>query len=243
MDHDLFELFTEYSGLTAAEVRTAAASYAAFNQNDWRGCEGKTWEQRALQFYGRADGYVFDLINANQSKSRLRAIYEQFGHYPWFLRSGPEVLEFGGGMGLACSILRDLGRKVTYVDVEGPVARFARWYFAKTGQQDIEMLMTPTDRLLLPAGRQWDFIFTDSVIEHLVDPEATVETLAQAVRPGGVLYLLIDAHTVDPRFPMHRHVHLEQLLQGAPALASLDHVLHDGDGLNVFRRPAPVLAV
>ncbi len=243
MDHDLFDLFARYSGLTAEEVRTAAASYAAFNQSAWQDCAGETWEQRALQFYGRADGYVFDLINSNRSKSRLRAVYEQFGHFAWFERSGPEVLEFGGGLGLGCSILRDLGRKVTYVDVEGPVARFARWYFDQTGQRDIEMLITPVDRLVLPPNRKWDFIFTDSVIEHLVHPVATVDTLAEAIRPGGVLYLLIDAHTVDPRFPMHRHIHIDELLRGSTTLSSLEHVLHDGDGLNVFRRPLAPVAV
>jgi hypothetical protein len=75
------------------------------------------------------------------------------------------------------------------------------------------------------------------VIEHLTDPAATVDTLARAVRPGGVLYLIIDAHTVDPRFPMHRHVELRELLAQAPALAAMEHLLHDGDGLNAFRQP------
>lgn len=237
-DHDMFALFAEYSGMALEDVRTAAANYAAFNHAHWRECEGTTWEQRARQFYGLADGYVFDLIHGNRSKAHLRAIYEHFGHWKWFLASGSEVLEFGGGLGLTCSIFRDLGRRVTYVDVEGPVSRFARWYFAKTGQTDIEVLLTPVEKLVLPEGRQWDFVFSDAVIEHLVDPVGTVETLARVVRPGGILYLIVDAHTVDSRFPMHRHVYLDDLLAGSPALSAMEHVVHEGDGLNVFRKPS-----
>ena len=85
-------------------------------------------------------------------------------------------------------------------------------------------------------------INSDSVIEHLVDPGGTVETLAKAVKPGGVLYLLIDAHSVEDGFPMHRHIHIEELLDESPSLRAMDHVLHDGDGYNVFRGRQPALA-
>jgi len=76
---------------------------------------------------------------------------------------------------------------------------------------------------------------SDSVIEHVPDPAATVERLAQAVAPGGLLYLIIDAHEVSPAFPMHQHV--QDLLAAAPTLRALQHVKHDGDLVNAFRRP------
>jgi 2-polyprenyl-3-methyl-5-hydroxy-6-metoxy-1,4-benzoquinol methylase len=135
-------------------------------------------------------------------------------------------------------MLRDEGKSVTYVDVDGPAARFARWYFARCGQADVEQILTPSERLVLPAGRHWDLVFSDSVIEHVPDPAGTVERLAQAVRPGGLLYLIIDAHEVSPAFPMHRHVHLAEILAGAPTLHGMQHVVHDGDGLNAWRAPA-----
>ncbi len=235
IEGDLFHLFAEYSGMSVDEVLGAASNYAAFNRYHWSECGGQTWEERAKEFYGLADGYVFDLLNSNRSKAHLQAIYERYGHWPWILRSGADVLEFGGGLGLTCSIFRELGRRVTYVDVDGPVSRFARWYFARTGQEEIEVVLTAPEKLVLAAGRQWDFIFSDSVIEHVLDPVGIVETLARAVRPGGILYLIIDAHTVDPRFPMHRHMYIEELLAASPALAGMEHVLRDGDGLNVFR--------
>jgi hypothetical protein len=36
---------------------------------------------------------------------------------------------------------------------------------------------------------------------------------------------------------MHRHVYLQELLDGAPALRAMEHVLHEGDVHNVFRQP------
>jgi 2-polyprenyl-3-methyl-5-hydroxy-6-metoxy-1,4-benzoquinol methylase len=238
MAEDLFQLFAEYSGMPVADIQKAAADYGLFNQYHWSECTGKTWEERASEFYGIANGYIFDLLNSNRSREHLLSIYQHYGHWPWLRDSGHEVLEFGGGLGLTSSIFRELGRRVTYVDVDGPVSRFARWYFERTGQQDIEMIMTPPETLVLPAGREWDFIFSDSVIEHLVDPEGTVDTLARAVRPGGILYLIIDAHNVDPRFPMHRHIHLADLLAKSPTLAAMDHLVHEADTVNVFRNNA-----
>jgi SAM-dependent methyltransferase len=244
MDHDLIELFAEYSGLPVDDVRRGVDAYTAFNAADWDDTPGQTWKQRAEAFYAGAHGYVFDLIHGNRSKEHLLGIWKRFDHLEWIEKSGPQVLEFGGGTGIACSLFRDLGRAVTYLDVPGPVSDFARWYFQRTGQDDIEMLMTPTDRVVLPAGRQWDFVFTDAVLEHLVDPAAAVEVLSRATRPGGILYLIIDAHNVGPAFPMHRHVYLDELLAGAPTLRDMDHLVHDGDGYNVFRQPAraPVTA-
>ncbi len=234
----MFDLFSEYSGMQVDDVRGIVQQYSGVNEFHWQECDGDTWRERVQQFYEIADGYVFDLINANRSKQHLRSIYEKFGHWPWLSKSGPEVLEFGGGLGLACSLFRDLGRKVTYVDIDSSPSRFARWYYQRTQQTDIEMLITPQDALVLPDGRQWDFVFSDAVIEHLVDPASTVDRLARAVRPGGMMYLIIDAHNVGPGFPMHRHVYLDELLEGSPTLRSMQHVIHDGDGLNAFVMPA-----
>ena len=125
MEPDLYELFAEYSGNDVAQIRAAAADYATTNLLNWEQTPGDSWEERAHNFYGIAEGYVFDLLNANRSRDFLVQVYQHFGHWEWFQRSGPEVLEFGGGLGLACSIFRGLGRKVTYLDVDGAASRFA----------------------------------------------------------------------------------------------------------------------
>lgn len=41
---------------------------------------------------------------------------------------------------------------------------------------------------------------------------------------------------------MHRHIHIAELLEEVPALRGMEHVLHDGDGYNIFRARQPVLA-
>lgn len=238
-DEHVYQLYAEYTGLPRDLVAECARNFGNFNQVAWRECAGADWEQKAKVFYERSDEYLFDLLYGSQSKAARKQTYERWGHWPWLQSAGPDALEFGGGLGFCCSLLKDAGKNVTYVDVDGPAAKFARWFFLRS-QQDIEIVLTPSDRLVLPEGRQWDLVFSDSVIEHVPDPAATVERLARAVRPGGLLYLIIDAHEVSPAFPMHRHVHLDELLAGAPTLRSLQHVLHQGDGLNAFRAPRPV---
>ncbi len=238
IDEHVFKLYAEYTGLPEALVAQCAQNFGNFNQVTWQECPGDNWLDKAKVYYEQKDEYLFDLLYGSQTKARRRAIYQQYGHWRWMVGAGPEVLEFGGGLGFCCSMLRDAGKRVTYCDVNGPAAKFAQWYFARCGQDDIEIVHTPSHELVLPARRHWDLVFSDSVIEHVPDPALTVERLAQAVRPGGLLYLIIDAHEVSAAFPMHRHVYLKDLLAGAPTLRAMEHVLHDGDGLNAFRRTA-----
>ncbi len=237
VDEHAYKLYAEYTGLPEELIAQAAQNFGNFNQVTWNECHGEGWTDKAKVYYETNDEYLFDLLYGSQTKARRRAIYQQYGHWPWMVGAGPDVLEFGGGLGFCCSLLRDAGKRVTYVDVNGPAARFAKWYFARCGQTDIEQILTPSDRLVLPEGRQWDLVFSDGVIEHVPDPGATVERLARAVRPGGLIYLIIDAHEVSPAFPMHRHVHLDEILAGAPTLRGMQHVRHDGDVLNAWRAP------
>ena len=151
----------------------------------WSECEGATFCDKAKVYYENTDEYLFDLLHGSRSKAWRKQVYQHFGHWKWMTSIGPDVIEFGGGLGLTCSLLRDEGRRVTYCDVDGPAAKFARWYFERTGQRDIEILHTPSSELVLPEGRQWDLVFSDSVIEHVPDPAATVERLARALKPGG----------------------------------------------------------
>ena len=183
---------------------------------------------------------MFDLIHGNKTREHPRRVYQQDGHWDYIVGSGQEVLEFGGGLGMACSIFRDLRRRVTCVDVDGSASQFARWYFFTKGYRDIEVCLVEPQQLVLPADRQWDLVFLDSVIEHLIDPVATVETFARAVRPGWLLYSTIDAHTyahtVDPAFPTHRHIYIDDLIAACPTLMGMSRVRHDGDVANAFRR-------
>lgn len=235
MAEELVACLSEFADMSTEEIEKGAANFAVAGQLEWESTPGDSWEEKAVTFYNSAPGYLFDLVNANRSRRHLEAVYRHYGHWEWFANSGPDVLEFGGGLGVACSIFRELGRRVTYVDVDGPAAQFAAWYFAKNGFTDIEQLLVAPQRLELPAGRQWDLIFTDAVLEHVIDPVATVETLARHVRPGGVLFLNIDAHNVNEQFPMHREIYIADLLAGCPTLAAMAHVRHEGDVTNVFR--------
>ncbi|MGE3354134.1 MAG: class I SAM-dependent methyltransferase [Planctomycetota bacterium] len=235
-DTHVYQLYAEYTNQPVELIAECARNFGNFNQVAWQECAGADWQAKAKVFYERSDEYLFDLLYGSQTRAQRREVYRRFGHWGWLERAGRTAMEFGGGLGFSCSLLRELGKQVTYVDVDGPAARFARWYFERTGQ-DVEVLLTPSDRVVLPSARQWDLVFSDSVIEHVPDPAATVERLAQATAPGGLLYLIIDAHEVSAAFPMHRHVHLEELLAGAPSLRAMEHVLHSGDTLNAFRAP------
>ena len=83
---------------------------------------------------------------------------------------------FGGGLGLFCEIVRELGKEITYVDIPGKVSDFARWRFYKNNIPVNFIIVNPKDRLKL--SDEYDIIFSDAVIEHLTDPEQVVEELS-----------------------------------------------------------------
>ena len=108
MPDDLIRLYAQYSGLSEEEVQKGVNGFTAFNQLEWEVTPGRSWEEKAKTFYRSAHGYVFDLIHGSRSKAHLKRVYEHFGHWDYLLDSGPDVLEFGGGLGLTCALLRDL---------------------------------------------------------------------------------------------------------------------------------------
>lgn len=46
-DHDLVQLFSEYSGLTRDEVIATATRFCDINAMQWAKCPGDSWEERA----------------------------------------------------------------------------------------------------------------------------------------------------------------------------------------------------
>ena len=143
------------------------------------------------------------------------------------------MLDFGGGLGLTSSSMCEIGKQVTYCEVDGPALRFAKWYFEGNGQRDIELVRTPSATPVLPLDRRWDLVLVEAVLEHVVDPVAAIECLAQVVHSGGLLYLAIAA--TEPECPLRQSVAVADLMAGSPALRAMQLVLETSDGRCVFR--------
>lgn len=205
-DHEVVRDFAEYSGLPLGDVAAAMNDFRRLNREEWEALPEPSWEARAERFYGVSSNYVFDLLRGNPSRAFVLANLERFE--PRILAAlrahpGRRFLEFGGGTGVFCQIMAEMGKDVTYVDLPGPVAEFAAWRFRRLGIRVKRLLVEP-GRLVLP--NDYDLIYSDAVFEHLVDPEGTARILAARLAPGGFFGLLVDLEGENPEMPMHRNV-------------------------------------
>lgn len=96
---------------------------------------------------------------------------------------GAAVLEVGCGDGATGALALKHGRAGRYVGVElvGHVAETARQRLGEVVTGNIETIALPW-----PAA-SFDALILSEVLEHLIDPWATLEKLARVVRPGGLV--------------------------------------------------------
>jgi 2-polyprenyl-6-hydroxyphenyl methylase/3-demethylubiquinone-9 3-methyltransferase len=112
-----------------------------------------------------------------------------FGRDPGILRPLGDLraVDIGCGGGLLAEPLARLGAHVTGVDPVAESIEAADAHGAEAGLA-IEYV-TGTIEDLTMAGRRFDLTLAMEVIEHTPDPEAFIEALAAATRPGGLIVL------------------------------------------------------
>jgi SAM-dependent methyltransferase len=237
-DQHVHRLYAQFARLPVGVVTQCAASHSALVHGAWHADPNRSWAENARALFEQCDEYVFELLHAATTRAQHQAAWGQEHVQTHFLHAGPLVLDFGGGLGLASSLLADAGKRVTYCDVDGPAARFANWFFAQVGN-DVESLRVEAARPQLPAGRQWDIVLAEHVLEHVADPVATVELLVQALRPQGVLHVVLPAAGAvgGSVASLLRPVDAAMLLAGSSALRALGRVELGDDQHLLFRRP------
>ncbi|MGO8745653.1 MAG: glycosyltransferase [Thermoguttaceae bacterium] len=208
--------FREFSGLSTATIEENINRHSELAREEWRALEGDGFDAKAARFYGRSQSYIYDLLSSNYRKE---AVVEKLnGMHPKILQSikthaGHRFLEFGGGVGVMCQLAHEWGKEVTYVDLPGLVADFAAWRFQRHGWP-IRLLLTEPRGLCLE--EQYDIIFSDAVLEHVVDPDQVARELCTHTAPRGLLVLLVDLGGPSDDWPMHRSidiVHVHELIE------------------------------
>ena len=232
-DAHVHRLYADYSGLPLGVVTECAQRADMLTKAVWQQCEGDSFCDKAKVFYERYEEALFDLLQRSTSRAQRRASYEKDGIWSWLAGAGRSVLDFGGGLGLTSSLMCEIGKQVTYCEVDGPALRFATWYFEGNGQRDIELVRTPSATAVLPIDRRWDLVLVEAVLEHVADPVATIECLAAGVSSGGLVYLAI-ART-EAECSLRQPVALQELLAGSAALRAMERVLETSDGRCIFR--------
>src|SRR5581483_5386296 len=104
-----------------------------------------------------------------------------------------DVVDAGGGTGGFAVPLAELGHRVTVVDASPDALAALERRTAEKGVR-VRALQGDADDLLGAVGTAAaDLVLAHSVLEYVDDPAAAMGCLAQVVRPGGAVSLLVAA--------------------------------------------------
>jgi SAM-dependent methyltransferase len=104
-------------------------------------------------------------------------------------------LDFGAGVGSGGLLFARQGFHVTLADISSRLLVFSRWRFDQRGLPVRIVDLKEQDL----RRHSFDFVTAMDVFEHLVDPVGTVDMLADALRPGGVIFGRFDVDEDDDR--------------------------------------------
>ena len=108
------------------------------------------------------------------------------------------ILDFGSGVGSGGLLYVRHGFDVTLADISSVLLEFCAWRFKQRGLS-ARFVDLKAERL---SRDSFDFISAMDVFEHLTEPIDAVDTLADALKPGGYIFGRF-ASEIDPDRPMH----------------------------------------
>jgi 2-polyprenyl-3-methyl-5-hydroxy-6-metoxy-1,4-benzoquinol methylase len=135
-------------------------------------------------------------------------------------------------VGLLCEIVLKMGKNVFYLDIPGQVFDFATWRFRK---YDLPIHVLCSNPSNLKLEKNFDIIFSDAVIEHVIDPEGVVYSLCHHINEGGLFILLVDLSGNSKQFPMHRNINLYEI-QSIVRRNGFTNVAGDGTFCSIWKR-------
>ncbi|MGA2655004.1 MAG: bifunctional 2-polyprenyl-6-hydroxyphenol methylase/3-demethylubiquinol 3-O-methyltransferase UbiG [Gammaproteobacteria bacterium] len=102
--------------------------------------------------------------------------------------TGKRVLDVGCGGGILTESLAKSGALASGLDLAADVIAIAREH-AKAQHLDIEYHCLPIETFATQQAHTFDVITCMEMLEHVPDPTLIIQSCAQLLKPGGVLFL------------------------------------------------------
>ncbi len=169
------------------------------------------YDEAMARFYEETDAFVYELAvwNANGFKKQMGRWVAR-----WLKERTPgprRVLSIGDGLGFEALRLARKGHDVTYFELPGVTARFARELIAESGvalTEEPDASVVPgrvtylTDPGAIPSGT-FDALVCLDVLEHVPDVPGFLAMILKHLKPGGVLFAHAPFYMIHRSYPTH----------------------------------------
>ncbi len=155
-----------------------------------------TTPDEITEFYKTTDAYLYDLLVEHYRFER-RAVRERVVERLNFHQTNT-ILDYGGGIGLDAIELSKAGLSVTYFELEGVTAQFAKWLFERENQ-DIYVIH---DINQIP-NEFFDSVVCIEVLEHVSDPMRAIQDIHHCLKMGGIALITESFSLVNDKYPSH----------------------------------------
>jgi SAM-dependent methyltransferase len=102
-----------------------------------------------------------------------------------------DVLDLGCGVGLEALQYAYLGNRVTVADVHETNVLLASRVLSIMGYPQHQVVFASTEPPFIPTTGVFDVVHMSGVLHHIRDPEPVVRRVAEVLRPGGELRLML----------------------------------------------------
>ncbi|MFC3032012.1 methyltransferase domain-containing protein [Pseudoalteromonas fenneropenaei] len=132
--------------------------------------------------YGTAKGQIREAVLQRDLQAEI----------PWLGQDGSKrILDVGGGQGQLALFLAGLGHHVTLIDISEDMLAIANKRAAELGLSErLETIHAPLQALATLSLGKFDLVLCHAVLEWLVDQQAAVALLKDALQPTGYLSLM-----------------------------------------------------
>ena len=134
--------------------------------------------------------------------------YDAFAYF-WkpIVENPGSVLDHGSGAGIFIELLLRNGiTDITYADVQGPTQEFVKWFFGDKikYEKDVDNITG-----------QYDYITSNSVLEHLPDPIKAVKMFGEHLTPRGkiLVSMATDIHGQHLKKAIDKYNEVIELVQ------------------------------
>ena len=162
----------------------------------------------------RAEGELWNLEQLAAARGLCDWMFSQVeGHV------GPAVAEIGAGIGTFTGRLLEAGaERVLAVEPEPACAAELERRFGSDPRVQVAREALPSSPSLASLAGGCDLVLCQNVLEHIEDDSAATQAMARALRPGGVLVVLVPAHPrlygpLDRKYGHFRRYDRERLSQ------------------------------